>query len=79
MIPLDKIDRMFAYVLASAKRARQLQGGAKPLLETGAHKFTRTAMQEVIAGLVPFDLPPLGDEEAEDGKAKKGKGKGAGK
>ncbi|MFQ5776854.1 MAG: DNA-directed RNA polymerase subunit omega [Terriglobia bacterium] len=77
MIPLDKIDRIFAYVLASAKRARQLQGGARPLVQTSAHKFTRTAMQEVIAGQVPFDLPLPGEGEAEDGKARKGKGKRA--
>jgi DNA-directed RNA polymerase subunit omega len=72
MISSDKIERKFAFVLAAAKRARQLQAGAKPLVSTTAHKFTRMAMEEVGAGEVPFDLPSL-DDEADEGKKKKGK------
>lgn len=72
MIPLDKVDSKFAFVLAAAKRARQLQAGAKTLIPTTAHKFTRMAMEEVLAGVVPFSLPPL-DDEVDDGKEKKGK------
>lgn len=76
MIPLDKVEKKFAYVLAAAKRARQLQAGAKPLVKTSAHKWTRMAMEEVIAGAVPFELPPReGGEEAEDSKTKKGRAK----
>ena len=74
MIPLDKLDSKFAFVLAAAKRARQLQGGAKPLVQTSAHKPTRMAMQEVVAGAVPYSLPGV-EEDAGDGKGKKGKGK----
>ena len=74
MIALDQIDSKFAFVLAAAKRARQLQAGAKPLVPTTAHKFTRMAMEEVSQGAVPFALPSLEDED-EDGKTKKGKGK----
>lgn len=76
MIPVDKIDSKFTFVLAAAKRARQLQGGAKPLLHTQARKPTHIAMEEVVAGLVPFDLHQP-EEEGEDGKGKKGKGKRA--
>jgi DNA-directed RNA polymerase subunit omega len=72
MIPLDKVESKFAFVLAAAKRARQLQAGAKPLVPTTAHKHTRMAMEEVLHGAVPFDLPPL-DDEVDDGKEKKGK------
>lgn len=76
MIPLDKIESKFAFVLAAAKRARQLQAGAKTLVPTTAHKFTRMAMEEVLQGAVPFYLPGLEEEEeAEDGKGKKAKGK----
>ena len=76
MIALDKIESKFAFVLAAAKRARQLQAGAKPLVPTTAHKFTRMAMEEVLGGAVPFDLPGLAEEEeAEDGKGKKVKAK----
>ncbi|MCI0459194.1 MAG: DNA-directed RNA polymerase subunit omega [Gemmataceae bacterium] len=75
MIHPDKIERRFAYVLAAAKRARQLQAGAKPLVPTTAHKFTRMAMEEVAAGMVPYALPELEGEEGEDSKGKKGKAK----
>lgn len=74
MIPLDKIDSKFVFVLAAAKRARQLQGGARLLIQTTAHKPTRMAMQEVIAGAVPFELPGV-EEAPEAGKPKKSKGK----
>lgn len=75
MIPLDKVESKFAFVLAAAKRARQLQAGAKPLVPTTAHKFTRMAMEEVIQGAVPFYLAGLEEEEAADGKGKKAKAK----
>lgn len=73
MIALDRVEQKFVFVLAAAKRARQLQAGAKPLVSTTAHKSTRIAMEEVIQGTVPVDLPALEGEE-EDGKGKK-KGK----
>jgi len=72
MISIDKIDSKFTFVLAAAKRARQLQGGAKPLVPSQARKPTRIAMEEVLAGAVPHELPPVAGE-GEDGK--KGKGK----
>lgn len=75
MIPLDKIDAKFAFVLAAAKRARQLQAGAKPLVPTTAHKSTRMAMEEVAQGAVPFELPVVEEEGEETGKGKKSKGK----
>lgn len=78
IISIDKIERKFVFVLAAAKRARQLQGGARPLIQTTAHKPTRIAMEEMIAGVVPFEVPAL-EEEGEDGKGKKGKGKRASK
>lgn len=70
MIPVDKIESKFTFVLAAAKRARQLQGGAKPLVQTQARKSTSIAMEEVVAGQVPHALPPL-EDESEDGKGKK--------
>jgi DNA-directed RNA polymerase subunit omega len=80
MIPLDQVDSKFAFVLAAAKRARQLQAGAKPLIPTIAHKFTRMAMEEVAQGAVPFELPPVaGEEESGDGKGRQGKSKRASK
>ncbi|HXE75532.1 MAG TPA: DNA-directed RNA polymerase subunit omega [Candidatus Xenobia bacterium] len=74
MIPLDKLDSKFAFVLAAAKRARQLQQGAKPLVHTTGHKSTRIAMEETFQGAVPFELPAL-EEEDEEGKKSKRRSK----
>ena len=71
MIPLDKLDSKFAFVLAAAKRARQVQQGAKPLVHTTGHKSTRIAMEETFQGAVPFDLPGLGEEDEEGKKSKR--------
>ena len=69
MIYMDRIERKFAFVLAAAQRARQLQGGALPLVEATSRKPTRVAMEEVMAGVVPIELPPVpGTEQEEDSK-----------
>ena len=52
------IDSKFRFILIAAKRARQLQGGAKPLIHTGSRKPTRIAQEEVRAGVVKFELVP---------------------
>ena len=51
------MDSKFRYILVAAKRARQLQAGARPLIQTQSRKTTKVAQQEVLAGLVPIDLP----------------------
>lgn len=51
------IDSKFRFILVAAKRARQLQAGARPLIQTHIKKLTKVAQQEVEAGLVPFDIP----------------------
>jgi len=48
------IDSKFRFILVAAKRARQLQAGARPLFQTPSKRATRIAQQEVQAGLVPF-------------------------
>jgi DNA-directed RNA polymerase subunit omega len=61
----QKLDSKFRYILVAAKRARQLQAGARPLIQSTAKRLTRVAQQEVMAGLVPFELlaPATGDNE----------------
>ena len=49
------IDSKFRFILVAAKRARQLQAGARPLVQTQTKKLTRVAQLEVEAGLVPFE------------------------
>jgi DNA-directed RNA polymerase subunit omega len=49
----------------AAKRARQLQGGARPVLPTSSKKSTIIAMEEVRRGLVKYEIiSPLPVEEA---------------
>jgi DNA-directed RNA polymerase subunit omega len=64
------IESKFRFILVAAKRARQLQAGAKPLIQTPSKKVTRVAMQEVEAGLIPIEL--LEVEAENDGKNPKG-------
>lgn len=62
------MDSKFRYILVAAKRARQLQSGARPLIQTPSKKTTRVAQQEVLAGLVPIEVPEV---EAENNGSKK--------
>ena len=67
----QKLDSKFRYILVAAKRARQLQAGARPLIQSTAKRLTRVAQQEVTAGLVPFEL--LAPTTGENDKNKKPK------
>ncbi len=69
----QKLDSKFRYILVAAKRARQLQAGARPLIQSTAKRLTRVAQQEVTAGLVPFEL--LAPATGENDKNKKQKGR----
>jgi DNA-directed RNA polymerase subunit omega len=50
------IDSKFRLILVAAKRARQLQSGAKPLIQAPTKKATKVAQLELAAGLVPFEI-----------------------
>jgi DNA-directed RNA polymerase subunit omega len=63
------IDSKFRFILVAARRARQLQAGAKSLVQTQTKKVTRVAQLEVEAGLVPFE--ELEVVSSTDDKAKK--------
>jgi len=68
----QKLDSKFRYILVAAKRARQLQAGARPLIQSTEKRLTRVAQQEVTAGLVPFEmLAPPGGEAEKNKKPKK--------
>jgi len=65
------IDSKFRFILVAAKRARQLQAGAKPLVQTQTKKLTKVAQLEVEAGLVPFEtLEILSDNGDKTKKSK---------
>jgi DNA-directed RNA polymerase subunit omega len=55
----QNLDSKFRFILVAARRARQLQSGAKPLLQTPSKRPTRVAQQEVGAGLVPVEFVGL--------------------
>jgi DNA-directed RNA polymerase subunit omega len=67
----QNLDSKFRFILVAARRARQLQGGAKPLIQTPTKRSTRVAQQEVGAGLVPIEIIPLANGEKNKKKAAK--------
>jgi len=64
-IPDDAEQSTYRFIIVAAKRARQLQGGARPALPTSSKKATVIAAEEVRRGLVQYEiLPPIVVEEA---------------
>lgn len=53
----DKIDNRFLFVMLVARRALQLQKGARARVETGTKKPTVIAMAEVLEDKVQFSTP----------------------
>ncbi len=55
----------FVNVIIAAKRARQLQNGARPLFDSRSRKATRIAQEEFQHGLLEYEVPevPAGAEE----------------
>ncbi|MEK6300920.1 MAG: DNA-directed RNA polymerase subunit omega [Acidobacteriota bacterium] len=51
-----EIDSKYRLVLLAAKRAKQLQKGAKPRVNSFEKKNTRVALEEVQRGLVQYQL-----------------------
>ena len=56
-IPDDPEVSTYRYIIVAAKRARQLQSGARSVLPTTSKKPTITAMEETRRGLVKYDDP----------------------
>lgn len=53
-IPDDPELSTYRFIIVSAKRARQLQSGARSFLPTTSRKPTVTSMEEVRRGLVKY-------------------------
>ena len=53
---LDKVNNRFSLVLLVAKRAKQLLKGVNPTLQMKNNKYVVTALREVAAGNVYFDM-----------------------
>jgi DNA-directed RNA polymerase subunit omega len=56
-VSLDQVDNRFLFVMVAAKRALQLQRGAKPRADVGVRKPTVVAMLESLEHKVSYELP----------------------
>lgn len=56
-IPDDPESSTYRFIIVAAKRARQLQSGARSVLPTTSKKPTVTAIEETRRGLVKYDDP----------------------
>jgi DNA-directed RNA polymerase subunit omega len=54
---IDGFDSNYRYILVAARRARQLQGGAPPVIDTNSRKPCRIAQDEIKAGKVKWVIP----------------------
>jgi len=56
---IEGFDSNYRYILVAARRARQLQSGAPPVIETISRKPCRIAQDEIKAGKVKWLIPEL--------------------
>jgi DNA-directed RNA polymerase subunit omega len=60
---IEGFDSNYRYILVAARRARQLQNGARPMVESHSRKACRIAEDEIRAGKVSYVLnepkPPV--------------------
>jgi DNA-directed RNA polymerase subunit omega len=56
---IEGFDSNYRYILVAARRARQLQGGAPPVIETISRKPCRIAQDEIKAGKVKWVVPEI--------------------
>jgi DNA-directed RNA polymerase subunit omega len=57
-IPNDEDQSVYRFILTAARRARQLQAGARPMISTTSRKPTRIAMEEIRQGAVQVEILP---------------------
>jgi DNA-directed RNA polymerase subunit omega len=62
---IEGFDSNYRYILVAARRARQLQGGAPPVIDTGSRKPCRIAQDEIKAGKVKWVIPEIPKTPAE--------------
>jgi DNA-directed RNA polymerase subunit omega len=61
-LPDDPEQSTYRFIIVAAKRARQLQAGARPALPTSSKKPTVVAMEEVRRGLVKYNVSGVAPE-----------------
>ncbi|MBK5291633.1 MAG: DNA-directed RNA polymerase subunit omega [Acidobacteriia bacterium] len=68
-IPDDPELSTYRFIIVAAKRARQLQAGARSFLPTTSKKPTVTSMEEVRRGLIKYTDPIQEMEQAAEALA----------
>ena len=61
---VEGFDSNYRYVLVAARRARQIQNGARPVVQTQSRKPCRIAEEEIQAGMVKWTVPAAGEDPA---------------
>jgi DNA-directed RNA polymerase subunit omega len=56
---VEGFDSNYRYVLVAARRARQIQNGARPVVNPHSQKPCRIAEEEVQAGKVKWEIPAV--------------------
>ena len=54
---IEGFDSNYRYVLVAARRARQIQNGARPVVDAHSRKPCRIAEEEIQAGKVKWEVP----------------------
>ena len=62
---IEGFDSNYRYILVAARRARQLQGGAPPVIDTSSRKPCRIAQDEIKAGKVKWVIPETPKSQVE--------------
>ena len=60
----NHFDSKFRLILVAAERAKQLQRGAPPRVDSKSRKAAHIALEEIEKNLVPYQI--LEDEEEEE-------------
>ena len=56
---MEGFDSNYRYILVAARRARQIQSGARPIVSTSSRKPCRIAQEEIKAGKVKWFIPEV--------------------
>ena len=60
---LKKVDCRYTLAVEAAKRAREIIGGAAPLIDTKETKPLSIAIEEINRGLITYERNPEDEEE----------------
>jgi DNA-directed RNA polymerase omega subunit len=51
-----EVDSKFRFITVASQRAKQLQNGAKPRVDTRSRKSTRVAIEETLANAISWEV-----------------------